>query len=328
MSRRATPVQGRSFPWQDLDDERRNALLLYGLIGAVVVFALGIIAWGYYQDRIAPNNDTVLTVGDRDFSLAYLERRIEADLRGNRSPQAKSIQELVVKTMQQIEIEELTRQAGAKMGVNPTEDDIDTEIKTGRLNLPADVGRNLFAARYRELVLTVGLPVAEFREIIAAQIVTERLQEQYKAPVPAEGEQVDAQVIVTATETSIREAKAKLDGGQAFNVTALDFSIDGESKEAGGEVGWVSRGELETKVADVLFSQPLGQVSEPFQATGGWYIVLARAKETRAIDAVQKQRIGERSFSTLIETTRSEAGSSSKLNTDQISRIGNRVFGG
>jgi hypothetical protein len=308
-----------------MDEEHRNALLLYVLIGAVVVFALGLIAYGYYKDRIAPNHETVLVVGDRKFDMAFLQRRIEGNFNLGTSPPSATLQDLVIQTLQAIELEEVTRQAGRESGLAVTAEDIENEIKT-RLGLGSDIARNDFAARYRSDVLKTGLPLGEYREIIEAQVVQKRLQEQYQAAVPAQADQVDARLIRTSAESRALEAKQKLDSGQAFNLTAIQYSID-QSKETGGELGWVTRDEVGRKIAETLFTIPLGQVSSPFQDRGGWYLVQAGGREVRDIDTAQKSRISAAMFATIISDTRDKIGSNSKLTEDQIVRLGKKILG-
>ncbi len=325
MTRRASPVAGRSFPWEGMDEDRRNAVLLYALIGAVVLFAIGLIAWGYYSDRIAPKHETVLTVGNRKFDMAFLERRVLADLNnGNISPQS-TLQDVVVTSLQSIELEELARVAGKAQGVTATDADIDADIRN-RLGLQSDADRNTFAALYRQQVLKSGLPVKEYREIIAAQLIQRKFQDQFQQAVPNEGEQVDAQIIRTSAETTANTAKARIDAGEKFNLVALDASID-ETKQSGGEIGWVTKGELTSKVAEALFSQPVGEVSKPVQDRNGWYILLARGRESRPIDTAQKSRIAARSYDNLIGDTREKSASTSRLSEDQIARIGRNLVG-
>ena len=48
-------------------------LMLIGGIGILVVFALVLIAYGYYSQNIQPRGETVFSVGDRDYDYAYLD---------------------------------------------------------------------------------------------------------------------------------------------------------------------------------------------------------------------------------------------------------------
>jgi hypothetical protein len=308
-----------------MDEDRRNALLLYALIGIVVAFAFALIAYGYYKDRIAPNHETVLKVGGREFDLAFIDRRVNANVKLGMTSGATTVQDLIVRTVQSVELEEITRRAAGAAGIEVTGADIDAYIRQ-RIGLREDAANDAFAALYRQDVLKSGLPVSEYREIWEAQIIQDRLIEKFEAAVPAQEEQVDAQLLRTADEAAARQAKSNLEGGAEFNVTAASVSID-ESKSSGGEVGWVTRSELPPKVADALFTLPIGQISDVIQDNNGWYLVVARGREVRDIDGSQKSRIGVAKFNSLLLETRSSVASDVRLTEEQIARLGRKLLG-
>jgi parvulin-like peptidyl-prolyl isomerase len=309
-----------------MDQDRRNALLLYGLIGVVVAFAFAIIAYGYYQDRIAPNHETVLTVGDRKFSVAFLQRRVKADLNLGLVSEAATVQDVVIRALQNIELEEMTRRTAEAEGLVLTGADIDAYIKD-ELGLKEDAPRDVFAASYRQDVLRSGLLVNEYREMKEARLAQERLIDQYEAGVPVSAEQADTQLIRTNDEAAARTAKARIDAGEGFNVVAATVSIDA-SKSSGGELGWVTRDQVPDNIAQALFTLPIGQVSDLIQEDNGWYIVLARGREVRDIDDQQKGRIAAAMFGNKLDETRENVGSTSRLSEDQIARIGRNLLGG
>jgi parvulin-like peptidyl-prolyl isomerase len=326
LTRRASSVTGRAFPWEGLDQERRNALLLYGAIGVVLVIAAALVAWGYYKDKIAPRHETVLTVGSRNFDVAFVERRVRANARIGNLGANSTLQDIVLNALKAIELEEVLRQTAKLQGMTVTDADIDNEIRV-RLGLPSGVARNVFAAGYRSEVLRTGLPVKEYREIIAAQIIQERLTTQFQDAAPNQAEQVDAQIIKTKDEATIKDAKQRLDRGDKFNLTAASLSID-SSKDQGGELGWVTQAELTPKAGETLFSLPVGQVSDPVQDYNGWYIVLARDKQTRDVDGAQKQRIAAQTLDNTLQQTRVKVGSTSKITDRQVLDIGTKALKG
>ncbi len=326
MTRRASPAEGRVFPWAGIDDEQRNALLLYGLIALVIAVAAALIGWGYYKDKIAPNHGTVLSVGKRSFDVSFLERRVRANLKTGQLQSAKTLQDAVVTSLQHLELEEVARQAAKDQGLTVTDAEIDNAIRD-RLGLPDGVSRDKFAALYRQQVLQVGLPVSEYREIVVAQIVQEKLTKQFRDAVADEGEQVSAQIIKNADQSKIKEAKQKLDDGNKFNVTALQYSSD-DSKNTGGELGWTARGEFSPVVGDALFALPLNKASDIIQDTDGWYIVLAQDKKVAPFESDQKDRIAAKTLDNVIQQSRARFGSKTRLTEEQIVTIGRHVLGG
>lgn len=318
-------MPGRTLPWASLDPEHRNAIFLYLGIGVVVVLALAIIGLGYYRDKIQPKHETVLIVGSRKFDVAFLERRVRADLRSGAASPSSSIEQVVIKSLQNIEVEEVTRASGKAADVTVTDDDIDGFIKNA-LGFPTGVPRDAFAAPYRQEVLRKGLPVNEYREIVAAAVLREMITKKLSDAVPAQGEQVDARLIQAANQAQALDAKQRLGSGENFTLVAATISVH-NSKSAGGEIGWVPRGTLPPPVDAALFSLPLGDVSGVIEATDGFYIVQARERDMREIDPALKQVVGKRGLEDLAQQTRKDIGSTPSLTQDQVALIGRRLLG-
>jgi len=89
--------------------------------------------------------------------------------------------------------------------------------------------------------------------------------------------------ILTATKEKADAANAALRAGQSFEEVAKAHSIDGASKDKGGDIGWINAGVTEPAFDQVAFSLGVNQVSEPFATKLGWQIV----KVTDKKDAVQ-----------------------------------------
>ncbi|MEJ2060378.1 MAG: peptidylprolyl isomerase [Gammaproteobacteria bacterium] len=81
--------------------------------------------------------------------------------------------------------------------------------------------------------------------------------------------------------TSSEQARAKLeslrnrivDGGASFAALARANSDDKGSAAKGGDLGWVTPGELVPQFEKVMNSLAPGQISEPFRTQYGWHIV-------------------------------------------------------
>ena len=83
------------------------------------------------------------------------------------------------------------------------------------------------------------------------------------------------------------ELRKQLDAGANFAALARDNS-DGRGSAEGGEVGWISRGELGKDLEEAIFRTQVGAVSEPIVISGdGIYIVKILAEEVRPPSAKQ-----------------------------------------
>lgn len=312
-------MPGRSLPWTDLDPDRRNTLLLYAAIGTVVAFALALIAFAYYNDRIAPLNDTVLTVGDRKFDYAFFERRSKYEVRLGIFDTSTTISDAVVSIIRQVESEEITRQAAARAGLGVTEAEIDERIRTN-MGLPEGVDRNTFAAFYRQAVLRSGLPPREYRDIIAADIARNKLLASYEAEVPEQTEHVDMRLVQLGTQADALRAKERLEAGETFVLVAGSMSTHW-SRDQGGELGWVPRGALGPRVEEVAFGLQPGQRSDIIEAPDGFFIVLVNDKAVREVDPQGKLQITQRKLNDTIVQTREAVGSHVTVSEAQIDRI-------
>ena len=135
--RRVPPVirPGSRKPTARWDEERRSQLLVIAL-GAAVVIAVALIAiFGYYQTQVRPKGETVLQVGNRSFSLDYVERRLRYDIRQGNTIYQSNPSQAATLLLNEIEQEELMRQGAPEKGVDLSDEAIDAEIRS-RENVP------------------------------------------------------------------------------------------------------------------------------------------------------------------------------------------------
>jgi hypothetical protein len=177
---------GRNAPWSRIDPERRNGVLLVGGIVVVILFAIGLIAYGYYNDRIAPQHDTVIKVGDKGFDYSYVERRARAELvRGRLDTRdlGNSLYNLRVR----IQREQLVREASAALGISVTDAEIEERYRT-KLNLTEESTREQFAARLKAELLSTGLSLDDYHAVTAVEVLERKLRAQFESEVPSQAE--------------------------------------------------------------------------------------------------------------------------------------------
>jgi len=94
--------------------------------------------------------------------------------------------------------------------------------------------------------------------------------------------QTQARHILVRTDelTSERDARVRLaqlkeriDGGESFTDLARSHSDDKGSAVNGGDLGWVSPGDLVPQFEEAMNALQPSQVSEPFETQFGWHIV-------------------------------------------------------
>jgi peptidyl-prolyl cis-trans isomerase SurA len=98
--------------------------------------------------------------------------------------------------------------------------------------------------------------------------------------IPARYEIGIIQIDPPSNEDNKAEARQKLLdirsqilAGKSFNVLAIIYSEDTESAKKGGEIGYLTRGELEKPYADAAFSLSMGTVSKIVETKYGFHII-------------------------------------------------------
>ena len=85
-------------------------------------------------------------------------------------------------------------------------------------------------------------------------------------------EKRDVKIILTKTEAQANEAKKEIESGKSFASVAKSKSIDPTTKNNGGELKGVSKGEEEKALNEAIFSAPKGKLGGPVKTPFGYYI--------------------------------------------------------
>ena len=78
-----------------------------------------------------------------------------------------------------------------------------------------------------------------------------------------------------AARKKIEDAAAKVKGGADFAKVAAQVSEDANTKDRGGDLGFIAEGLADEAFAKVALSLSKGQVSQPVRTPAGWHLVLA-----------------------------------------------------
>ncbi|MDQ6524585.1 peptidyl-prolyl cis-trans isomerase [Nocardioides sp. LHD-245] len=78
--------------------------------------------------------------------------------------------------------------------------------------------------------------------------------------------------VVVADEQAAREIRDRLDAGADPGRIARRASIDGATRDAGGDLGAVARADLLPEVGEAVFATPAGSAYGPVQGSQGWNV--------------------------------------------------------
>lgn len=98
---------------------------------------------------------------------------------------------------------------------------------------------------------------------------------------PADQARVEQQALQLVTEAR---------GGANFPALARAFS-QGPSAGEGGDLGWVSREDLDEQIGNVVSQMQPGQISEPIRAQGGYFILFVAGQRSGDTGSAPTQRV-------------------------------------
>lgn len=85
--------------------------------------------------------------------------------------------------------------------------------------------------------------------------------------------QIRARHILVDSELLAKEVVRKLKTGEKFETLAKEYSIDTQTKNNGGDLGFFGKGYMIPEFEDVAFALPENEISEPVKTEFGYHIV-------------------------------------------------------
>lgn len=85
-------------------------------------------------------------------------------------------------------------------------------------------------------------------------------------------ERRDVHIVLTKTEDKAKEAKKALDNGESFKSVAAKYSIDQGTRDNGGLLPGVTKGQQEKALDEATFSAPKGKIEGPVKTQFGYYV--------------------------------------------------------
>jgi foldase protein PrsA len=104
----------------------------------------------------------------------------------------------------------------------------------------------------------------------------------------AQPERRDLKIILTKTKPKADQALAALKSGKSFKAVAKQYSIDQASKNQGGSLLAVAKGQQDKALDDAVFKAPKGKLEGPIKTQFGYY-VFSVSKVTPASQQTQTQ---------------------------------------
>jgi foldase protein PrsA len=91
-------------------------------------------------------------------------------------------------------------------------------------------------------------------------------------------EEIVASHILLEDEATAKDVLAKIKAGEDFKELAKTYSIDSTTNEDGGEIGYISRGQMDEKFEEAAFGLEKGSISDIVQTSEGYHIIKVTEK--------------------------------------------------
>lgn len=291
---------------RESDAERWNRILIIGGVVAVVLVAIGFIGFGWYQTQISPLGKTVLRVGETKFNLAHLERRMRLMREENPffAQPGQSALLLPDSVLAQLEREAKLLEGASELNLTVSEEEVAQRVRE-RGNLAEEVEASLFAAEFRRQVESSRLKENEYRQMLRAQLLEEKVRAYFAFLAPKAEPQVRARWLVRDERDQAEVTLQRLEAGEDFDTVAQDVSPEATGAGQGGELDWAPRGGsafLPDDVEDFLFEAEPGERSGIISVGNFYYIAeLLEQDDDRALDEQQREQVANRQMSDWIQ---------------------------
>ncbi len=282
MAKKAAPAQprpvSRRLAARWARERRLQRLVILGVAGVLLV-ALGLPAYAFYREYVAMGLEPIARVEDRVLTMnEYLKLlryrdyllQLQAGLGASTcSPfgDPVAMQRAILPTQVVFDWvdDQVVRREAEKLGLSVSPDEVEQTIARNFTPPQSQTGQPPAnpADLLKDFLGRAGLSEAEYRDIVAGQLLRQKLDAFVRDQVPTVAEQVHVQALVYDKAEDADQAYNQLQAGESFE-TLLGELPSGR----GGDLGWFPRGVRDAEFDRVVFEelQP-GQYSKPFATT-------------------------------------------------------------
>ncbi|MBI3260802.1 peptidylprolyl isomerase [Candidatus Berkelbacteria bacterium] len=112
-----------------------------------------------------------------------------------------------------------------------------------------------------------GMKPADFKKLIAAELIKQQIRDELIL-------NIKLRHILVKDESRAKQVIEKLKGGATFEDVAKEFSEDKDSRDKGGELGFIHRGQINDAVFNAAAAATVGQFSEqPVKSDIGFHVI-------------------------------------------------------
>lgn len=266
----------------------------------VVVMALLLVACtnplgSLFASPVAKVGDATLSQADLDKRVARLEAGLAKNPNVTDMPSKAELSDYII---EQFIIQNVVMQLATKANITATDAEIDTQLEEFRTEVANSGGEDFDTVIQDQLGFENATDPA-FRQFGAYFL----LQKRYAESLVSE-EEVRAELLASLQEQAkSTELKAnaahilvkdealalslleRVNAGEDFAALAKEFSEDPGSKDTGGDLGWVGKGQFVPEFEKAIFEDlDVGEVTQiPVKSDYGYHIIKLIGREERPL---------------------------------------------
>jgi parvulin-like peptidyl-prolyl isomerase len=185
-------------------------------------------------------------------------------------------------TLEELIDDELIREKAEELGLAVVEGEVTEAINedlrqavapaaqsaitdTEQVPTPTPVPQEQLDAIYQNALANMGLTDKAFERIVQRSLLGQKVQDVLASQVVTTGLVARVQLIQTDTEAEAVAAQGRIESGEDFALVAQEVSTDTLSAADGGDLGWVTTGQLSPRygeaVEDEVFSMEIGKLA-------------------------------------------------------------------
>lgn len=134
-----------------------------------------------------------------------------------------------------------------------------------------------------------GSSQGQLRDLIRVRLLENKVREQLL-------EQVNFRQILVTDEAQANDLVKRLQGGEKFEDLAKQYSQHAESRDNGGTIGFVARGQQLPAIESAIFTNPVGLITTPVKSDFGFHV----------IEILEKRGTIQQSFEDWLESVRND----------------------
>ena len=258
---------------------RRTGITVAALILVVIIV---IVVVGYYLIYVRPFQKTVIMVGDETINMSYFLKRMYSGGTATEDP-------LVM--IQMLTEELLIRQGAPRYGIEVSPEEITQELRNAARGDSETLSDSEFNEWYRQQLNASQLSESEYGDLVHTSLLTIKLYVYLTEGVSTTAEQVHLHIIVVESYDDALAVTARYEAGENFPELARETSLDVQSAENGGDIGWLPHGALEDRFAWTAFALDIGQISEPlmYDTEQGTFVIFMVSEKAVAREVDEQQ---------------------------------------